>query len=67
MATQTNEQSQGFGKALQTLSAKVTPALLVNDEERTEALLAAYALVGQLETPWETMLRLSMAQVSAIY
>lgn len=34
-----------------------------DDGERNEALLAAYALVSRLETPWETVCRLTMAQV----
>ena len=37
-----------------------------DDGERSEALLAAYALVSRLESPWETVLRLSMTQVSLI-
>lgn len=35
-----------------------------DDGVRNEALLAAYALVSRLETPWETVVRLAMAQVN---
>ena len=38
-----------------------------DDGERSKALLAAYALVSRLETPWETILRLSMGQVILEY
>ena len=34
-----------------------------DDGERSKALLAAYALVSRLESPWETICRLVMAQV----
>lgn len=34
-----------------------------NEDERSAALLAAYALVARLETPWETTARLCMSQV----
>ena len=38
----------------------------VDDGERSKILLAAYALVSRLETPWETVCRLAMAQVKCI-
>jgi hypothetical protein len=38
-----------------------------DDEERNRALLAAYALIGRLETPWETVARICMNQVSPIF
>ena len=41
----------------------VTPASLENEDQRSRALLAAYALVARLETPWETTARLCMGQV----
>ena len=34
------------------------------DGDRNKALLAAYALVSRLETPWETVSRLCMSQVN---
>lgn len=34
-----------------------------DDGERSKALLAAYALVSRLESPWETVCRLAMTQV----
>lgn len=34
------------------------------DGDRSKALLAAYALVSRLETPWETVARLCMNQVN---
>ncbi|KAE8367010.1 S-adenosyl-L-methionine-dependent methyltransferase [Aspergillus caelatus] len=40
----------------------VTPASLEDEDQRSRALLAAYALVARLETPWETMARLCMGQ-----
>lgn len=35
------------------------------DGDRSKALLGAYALVSRLETPWDTVARLGMNQVSA--
>lgn len=35
----------------------------INDGERIEAVLAAYALVSRLETPWEFVARTCMGQV----
>ena len=35
-----------------------------SDGDRSKALLAAYALVSRLETPWDTVARLCMNQVS---
>lgn len=34
------------------------------DGDRNTMLLAAYALVSRLETPWETVSRLCMSQVN---
>ncbi|KAI9648454.1 hypothetical protein NHQ30_003088 [Ciborinia camelliae] len=34
----------------------------VTDGDRNKALIAAYALVSRLETPWETVARLGMNQ-----
>jgi hypothetical protein len=36
---------------------------LKDESQRSKALLAAYALVARLETPWETTARLCMGQV----
>lgn len=41
----------------------VTPASFENEDQRIKTLLAAYALVARLETPWETTARLCMGQV----
>lgn len=43
---------------------KINSSSFENDGERSQALLAAYALVSRLESPWETVCRLAMAQVS---
>jgi hypothetical protein len=37
-----------------------------SDADRQRWLLEAYKLVARLETPWETCLRLGMAQVSTV-
>ncbi|RYP72849.1 hypothetical protein DL769_004364 [Monosporascus sp. CRB-8-3] len=39
-----------------------SPESFANDGERIQALLAAYALVARLETPWDFVLRLCMGQ-----
>ena len=52
-----------YSQSLEELNRSSFP----NDGERSKALLAAYALVSRLETPWETVLRLSMGQVSFQY
>jgi hypothetical protein len=36
---------------------------LKDESQRSKALLAAYALVARLETPWETTARLCVGQV----
>ncbi len=36
-----------------------------DDGERIQALLATYALMSRLETPWETILRVCCDQVNA--
>lgn len=36
-----------------------------SDGDRSKALLGAYALVSRLETPWDTISRLCMNQVSS--
>ncbi|EKV16252.1 S-adenosyl-L-methionine-dependent methyltransferase [Penicillium digitatum] len=40
----------------------VTPSSFENEDLRIKTLLAAYALVARLETPWETTARLCMGQ-----
>ncbi|MCJ1386377.1 hypothetical protein MMC17_009503 [Xylographa soralifera] len=40
----------------------VTSTSFSDEVERIQALMAAYALVTRLETPWETILRLCMGQ-----
>ena len=42
---------------------QIQPEDFSSDGDRNQALLAAYALVARLETPWETVLRLCMNQV----
>ena len=54
--------SQAFPKVLQLLEELSTTSF-ANDGERTQALLATYALMSRLETPWETILRLCIGQV----
>lgn len=53
-------------KTLEALE-QIDQSSFANDGERNEALLAAYALVRRLETPWETVARLGMAQVKCNY
>ncbi|MCJ1468061.1 hypothetical protein MMC07_006687 [Pseudocyphellaria aurata] len=48
-------------KTLQTI-VQIDRSSFTDDGKRSEALLAAYALVSRLETPWETVARLGMAQ-----
>jgi hypothetical protein len=36
-----------------------------DDGERIQALLATYAMLSRLETPWETIVRICMGQVIA--
>ena len=66
MVVQTNgesrEHSRTFQDLLQTLE-EISGTTFADDGERTEALMATYTLVSQLETPWETILRLCMGQV----
>lgn len=68
MALQTNgldgHNGQNVQKLLQTLEG-INAETFVNDGERTQAVLAAYALVSRLETPWEFVARLCMGQVHA--
>lgn len=68
MAEQTNEmnrkQSQTLTKALQTIDA-IGASSFPDDGERAQALLATYAMLSRLETPWETILRLCMGQVGS--
>lgn len=50
------------GHAATTLSS-IDKTSFRQESDRMEALLEAYKLVSRLETPWETCLRLGMAQV----
>lgn len=43
----------------------INPSSFENEGERSKALQAAYALVSRLETPWETLCRLAMTQVTS--
>ena len=43
----------------------VSEKLFAEEGERRKALLAAYALVARLETPWEFVARFCMGQVSS--
>lgn len=53
---------QGVEGIVQTLNG-ISPASFANDGERIQAVVAAYALVARLETPWDFVLRLCMGQV----
>ena len=48
-------------KRLDTISA----SSFITDGDQNKALIAAYTLVGRLESPWETIVRLYMAQASS--
>ena len=67
MASPTNETNGLNGyhsdELLQTLNA-INVDRLTDDGQRIETLLAAYALVSRLETPWDFVLRLCMGQVT---
>lgn len=66
MSSQTNGlnglNGQNAQKLLQTLEG-MNAESFGNDGERIQAVLAAYALVSRLETPWEFIARLCMGQV----
>lgn len=66
MASQTNgpngHNGQNAQELLQTLEG-MNAESFGNEEERIQAVLAAYALVSRLETPWEFVARLCMSQV----
>lgn len=65
MASQTNgpngHNGQNAQELLQTLEG-MNAESFGNEEERIQAVLAAYALVSRLETPWEFVARLCMSQ-----
>lgn len=54
--------SLDFEGLMQTLNG-INDDTFSNDGQRIQALLAAYALVSRLETPWDFVLRLCMGQV----
>lgn len=58
-------QASTFEKLLPTLN-DINPSSFNDDGERSRALLAAYALVSRLESPWETVCRLAMTQVPTL-
>ena len=62
MSTSDNIPASKFESCLSTLES-INQSSFDNDGERGKALQAAYALVCQLESPWETICRLSMGQV----
>lgn len=68
MAPQTNQPNgnngQNVQKLLQSLEG-INAESFGNDGERIQAVVAAYALVSRLETPWEFVARLCMNQVYA--
>lgn len=67
MPAQINRFDQpSIAKTIQVLE-HIDQSSFTDDGERNEALLAAYALVSRLETPWETVARLAMAQVNHKY
>lgn len=53
---------QHSDELLQTLNS-INADRFTDDGERSQTLLAAYALVSRLETPWDFVLRLCMGQV----
>lgn len=59
-----NGSTQPVDSVLTKLNA-INAADFVTDGDRSKALLAAYALVSRLETPWETVARLCMNQASS--
>ena len=58
-------QSLSPGKIWQRFG-EVDSSSFADDGERIQALLATYAMLSRLETPWETIVRLSMGQVIAV-
>lgn len=46
--------------------AQVDSSSFADDGERIQALMATYAMLGRLETPWETIVRMCMGEVSTI-
>lgn len=58
-----SEPTQPIERVLENIN-QIQPGDFSSDGDRNQALLAAYALIGRLETPWETVLRLCMNQVS---
>ena len=54
-----DHKSEELGKILNGISNDT----FSNDGDRIQTLLAAYALVSRLETPWDFVLRLCMGQV----
>ncbi|KAK0511168.1 hypothetical protein JMJ35_006720 [Cladonia borealis] len=61
MSTVECVQPEALKTMLPTLEG-ITQASFNNDGERNKALLAAYALINRLESPWETVCRLAMTQ-----
>ena len=51
------------GQQLISILNTISTDSIQHEGERCQALLAAYALVSRLETPWETIARLCMGQV----
>ena len=54
--------SKNVQDILETLNQIDSPSF-ANDGDRIQAVVAAYALVARLETPWEFVLRTCMGQV----
>lgn len=54
-----SHELQQFLKTLKSVDA----VSFANDADRIQAVVAAYALVSKLETPWEFVLRTCMGQV----
>ena len=69
MASLTNGASgtsgHKFKELVETLN-EISSDTFSNDGDRIQALLAAYALVSRLETPWDFVLRLCMGQVLSL-
>ena len=62
MPTSKDVPASNLRSCLSTLQS-IDQSSFTNDGERNEALLAAYALVSRLETPWDTMHRTALGQV----
>ena len=61
-----NDIQNGASKSFLPIINGINQFSFVDEDERGKTLLATYALVSRLETPWVTVCRLAMAQVKCI-